>query len=126
RLRGQMIVEALVLAVIGGAAGVVVAWAVLPALVASLPANMPRVDAIHINGWALSFVVAVVVGLGLLMGAMPLITAHENVAEQLRSVRRLATGGRHRVRSGLVVAEVALAVMLLIGAGLVGRSMIRL
>jgi putative ABC transport system permease protein len=122
RLTAQLLAEGIVLAVIGGAAGLLVARVTLGALIGRLPQGMPRLAAIRLDGAALAVGAAITLLLGVAMGLVP-ATREGNVA--LRSGRRL-TKGRHLARAGLVVTEVALALMLLVGAGLLARSLVRL
>ncbi|HEX4683204.1 MAG TPA: ABC transporter permease, partial [Gemmatimonadaceae bacterium] len=125
RLAAQLLAESLVLAVLGGALGVAAAFAALPTLVRALPQGMPRLSAIHVDRGALLVVGALVIVAAMSMGAAPLRARYDQLGDALRSGRRLA-GGRHTARSTLVVAEIALAVMLLTGAGLMARSLVRL
>jgi putative ABC transport system permease protein len=126
RLLGQLLTEGLLLAILGGGAGLLVARVALPVLVGRLPQSLPRLPAIHLSGLALAAVSAIVLLLTLVMGLVPARSPGGDLGANLRSGRRLA-GGRNRItRVTLVVGEVALAVMLLVGAGLVARSLIRL
>jgi predicted permease len=127
RLLRQLLTESLVLGVAGGAAGLALAYWSTRALVAARPADIPRLDNVGIN----STVVLFTLGLSLLTGlAFGLIPALQSTGERL--VRALREGGRgagaggHRIRAGLVVAEMALAVALLTGAGLLIRSFVEL
>ena len=127
RLARQLFTEALVIAVFGGLAGVGVAALTIPALVRQLPPQLPRLGAIRLDPVALSVVGGIVLVLAIVVGLVPPRARRvDNVAEGLRSGRRL-TGTRHaRIRGALVVAEMAFALMLLVGAGLLARSVIRL
>ncbi len=126
RLLRQLLAEGLVLATAGGAAGVAIAAAALPVLIARLPAGMPRLNAIHLDFAALGAIAAIVLTLAVAMALTPGQRGDGQLGASLRSGRRLATGAQHVTRSTLVVAEVALAVMLLVSAGLVAESLIRL
>ncbi len=126
RLAGQLFVEGLVLAILGGAFGVIVARLTLPVLVARLPDQLPRLSAIHLNFAALGVVGAIVMGLSVVMGFAPVGRRSYDLATALRSGRRISGTGNHFVRATLVVTEVALAVVLLMSAGLVARSLVRL
>ena len=126
RLTAQLLAEGIVLALIGGTAGLLVARFTLGALVDRLPPAMPRLAAIRLDGAALLVGAGITLLLGVAMGLVP--AAREGrgpLAGTLRGGRRL-TSGRHLARAGLVVSEVALALMLLIGAGLLARSLLRL
>ncbi len=126
RLVGQLLVEGGVLAGLGAAVGVAVAWIATRAVATHLPAafHLPRVEEAAVNGRALAFAVVVTTVTALLFGLVPALRASE--AEPGEALAAEARGpGRHagRVRSALVVAEVGLSVLLLVGAGLLGRSL---
>jgi putative ABC transport system permease protein len=125
RLFRQLLTEGLLLALLGGAAGLLVARLSLPFLVSRLPMAMPRLTAIHIDVAALGAVTSLVLALTLVMGLAPARGPVRDLGINLRSGRRLS-GGNRTTRAALVVGEVALAVMLLVSAGLVARSLIRL
>jgi putative ABC transport system permease protein len=126
RLVSQMLTESAVLAGVGGALGLGVAWAGDRALVALAPASIPRLDAIGIDWRVVLFTAIVVATTGLLIGLLPAWRASRgNSADALREAGRVigAHGGARRVRRALVVAEVALAVSTLAGAGMLLRSL---
>ena len=127
RLAQQLFTEALVIALLGGLAGVGVAAVAIPALVRQLPPQLPRLGAIELDLAAFAVVAGIVLVLAVVVGFVPRRARHvENIADGLRSSRRL-TGTRHAaVRGALVVAELAFALMLLVGAGLLARSVVRL
>ena len=125
RLVRQMLVESAVLALLGGAAGVVLAYAGIRALVAVGPASIPRLDEIAINTVALVFTAVVSLGAGLLFGVLPALRASSTRGtDALRDGGRGAAsaGARHRARNALVITQVALAFVLVIGSGLMVRS----
>ena len=127
RLARQLFTEALVIAVFGGLAGVGVAALAIPALVRQLPPQLPRLGAISLDPAALAVVGGIVLALAVVVGLVPRRARRiDNVADGLRSNRRLAGTRQSRVRGALVVAELAFALMLLVGAGLLARSVIRL
>ena len=126
RLIRQLLTEGLLLAFLGGMAGLWLAYATLPLLVARLPATLPRLSAIHIDDGALAVVAAIVLLLAIVMGLAPVRGPLDDLSPSLRSGRRLSSGASHATRATLVVSEVALAVMLLVSAGLLGRSLVRL
>lgn len=126
RLTRQALAEGLVLATFGGIAGAVVAWISLPLLVKQLPSDLPRLGAVHLDVTGALVIAAVVLTLAVLTAVVTGDRRANDLATSLRSAKRLSAGGHHVTRSTLVVAEVALAVMLLISAGLVGRSLIKL
>ena len=128
RLIRQLLTESVLLAVVGGLAGLFVAQALVSAMVSLAPANIPRLSEVGLNGTILVFAFAVSVTTGLLFGLTPALhAAKSDLASALRGVGA-AAGGRERarVRSALIVAEVALSVVLLVGAGLMLRSFSRL
>ncbi len=129
RLIQQMLTESLVIALLGGGLGVVVALGGVRALVSMLPADFPRADTIHVNAAVLVFTVLVAIATGFLFGLVPAFQVSRSDLQQgLREGGRSSTSsGRHtRLRGVLVVAEVSLACVLLIGAGLMLRSFVNL
>jgi putative ABC transport system permease protein len=126
RLLGQLVTEGLLLAALGGATGLAVARLSLPLLVAKLPPTLPRLSAIHVSSMALGAVSAMVLLLALIMGLVPARSPAGDLGIGLRSGRRLLGGRNHALRISLVVGEIALAMLLLVSAGLVSRSLIRL
>lgn len=126
RLVRQMLVESAVLALIGGAVGVLLADAGIRALVAVGPAGIPRLDDIGTNGAALAFAAVVSVLAGMLFGVLPALRASATgMTAALRDSGRSATAGRgrYRARNALVMTQVALAFVLVIGSGLMVRSL---
>lgn len=125
RVVSQLLVESVLLAVVGGALGWVLAMAATRTLVTMVPGHIPRLEAAQLDIPALLFALAVSVLAGLLFGAAPALFAlRTSVNENLKDGARGASAGRHhqRVRAALVVAQVALALMLLASAGLLLRS----
>ncbi|MEZ5285914.1 MAG: FtsX-like permease family protein [Vicinamibacterales bacterium] len=123
----QLLVETGVLSVIGAVAGVAVAFGILRVLVAQAPAGLPRLDAVTIDLRVLGLAVFVALAAGVVFGLLPLWQALAiDPNESLRSGGggRTAGGrGAARMRALLVVAETALAVVLVTGAGLLGRTL---
>jgi putative ABC transport system permease protein len=127
RLARQLLTEALLIGALGGVGGLAVAWAAIPALVRQLPPQLPRLGAIHLDIAALGVIGAIVVVLTVVVGLVPRRGRRvSNIADGLRAGRRLTGTPHSAVRAGLVVAELAFALMLLVGAGLLARSVIRL
>jgi putative ABC transport system permease protein len=125
RLARHMLVESVMLALVGGAAGVVLAYAGTRALVSIGPTSVPRLDEIGIDGSALGLTALVSVLAGLLFGVLPAVrcsAAHTMAALQDGSRSGTSGRGRHRVRNALVTAQIALAFVVVIGAGLMLRS----
>ena len=126
RLARQFVVENVILALGGAALGVPLAYGVLRALVAVGPANIPRLATVSLDGRVLLLALGVSAFIGMVFGILPVVQArHTDVQSALKAEgSRGATGGRdgRYVRSTLVVIEVALAVVLVTGAGLLMRS----
>lgn len=126
RLVAQMLTEALVLALVGGVAGVLVAWRLGPALAAMVPqaARIPGLDSVGLNVWVLAFSLGVSLVAAIAFGAVASIgLVRESARHALAGQRRTTmTTGARRAASSLVAAEIALATVLLIGAGLTLRS----
>jgi putative ABC transport system permease protein len=121
----QLLVESAVLGIVGGAFGIVLAVAATRTVVAMVPAHIPRLQAATVDPRVLGFALALSLVAGITFGAIPALFAmRTNVNENLKEGGRGASVGRHhqRVRSGFVVAQVALALILLAGAGLLLRS----
>lgn len=127
RLLRQLITESLLLAILGGTFGIAVAMLGVRALVALSPPGLPRVDAIGVNGAVLLFALGITTCIGLLVGFAPALHASRNhpQAGLQQSSRRTSTG-HQLVRRSLVISEVALALVLLVSAGLLLRSLERL
>jgi putative ABC transport system permease protein len=127
RLTRQLLTEGLLIAILGGVAGVAVAAVAIPALVRQLPSQLPRLGAVRLDLGALAVVAAVVLILAVVVGLVPRHARRSTtVADGLRSGRRLTGTRQSAVRAGLVVTELAFALMLLVGAGLLARSVVRL
>jgi putative ABC transport system permease protein len=129
RIVRQLLTESLVIALAGAALGLLLAEWGLRALVLAAPPSLPRLDAIAIDGWVLGFTLAVAVGTGILFGLAPALhAARPDLAGSLVDGARGGTAGavRQRFRRGLVVGQIALALMLLTGAGLLVRSFVRM
>ncbi len=129
RLIRQMVSESLLLALAGGAGGLLLAVWSMDLLRILLPASVPRVEDIRVDGAVIAFALAVSTAAGLLLGAIPAWRAcATNVNEALKSGSRSATATRqsHRTQGALVISEVCLSLVLVAGAGLLARSFWRL
>jgi predicted permease len=133
RLVRQLMTESILLAVLGGAAGLAIAQASLSLMRTINPGNIPRLEEISINGAVLLFTFGVATVAGLLFGLAPAWRAIKlDLNTSLKSGGRSGQteGGllvtRHRLRGLLVVSELAFSLMLLIGAGLLIRSFVQL
>jgi predicted permease len=123
RLVRQMLTEAMLLAAGGAAGGVFTGWAFVRLLVRVAPATMPRMEETSFDGRVLAFTLAASVVTGLAFGLLPALAGSRvNVAAILAEGGRSATGGPNRLRHAMIAAEIALAVTLLAGAGLMLRS----
>jgi predicted permease len=129
RLLRQFMTEGVLLSMIGGALGLVLARAGVQALIRLYPASLPRTTEVTVDPIVLLFTFAVSVATGIVFGLAPLM--HTKVSGLVTALKeggaKGATGAaRHHIRRGLVVAEVALALMLVIGAGLMLRTVANL
>jgi putative ABC transport system permease protein len=129
RLLRQFMTEGVLLSVAGGALGLVLARVGVAALLRAYPTSLPRTAEVTVDPTVLLFTLAVSVATGIVFGFAPIM--HTRVAGLATALKeggaRGATGSaRHHVRRGLVIAEVALAVMLVIGAGLLLRTVFNL
>jgi putative ABC transport system permease protein len=132
RVVRQLVTENLVLALGGALLGAAMAVAAVQVIVSSLPARMfgqmPLLRDASVDVRALVFTIAVAVLTGVLFGLAPaILTARRSAADLLRADARAGTGkGRYRVRDALVATEIALTLILLLGAALMGRSVLAL
>jgi len=127
RLIRQVLTESLLLAAIGGALGLAVAEVCVRALVALSPPDLPRAGAIHVDASVFAFGLAMTTVIGLIVGLLPALQASRNDPQSgLQQGSRTTAGGRQSMRRTLAVAQVALALVLLVTAGLVLRSLERL
>jgi predicted permease len=133
RLARQLLTESILLAVMGGAAGLLLAQWSLRVVRAINPGDIPRLEEISINGGVLAFTFGIALVTGILFGLAPAWRAVKvdlNTSLKAGGRSGQSTGGlrvtRHRLRGLLVVSELALSLMLLIGAGLLIRSFVRL
>lgn len=129
RLLRQLLVENLLLAGIGGALGIAMAGGVLRVILARAPADLPRLDDVHLDGRALLFTLTVSVFAGLLFGILPSwrlsrLEPHEGMQSGNRTSTEARGSGR--LRSALVTVEVGLSTVCLITGGLLLRSFVKL
>ena len=124
RMIRQLLTESLLLAILGGALATIVAGFGIRALVALSPPELPRVGAIRLDGAVFAFAIGVSTFIGLVVGLIPAMHAcRGDLHAGLQSGSRRSTGGHQWTRRTLVVAEVALALVLLVSAGLLLRSL---
>jgi predicted permease len=124
----QFLAESVLLSMAGGVLGIFIAVALLHGAPQLLPSDLPRSASITIDSTVLAFSLAVSFVTGLLFGVIPALrTAHVDPSVALRDGMRTATTGRgqHRLHDALVIAQTAVGLVLLIGAGLLIRSFVR-
>jgi len=127
RLVRLMLVESLLLALLGGAAGAGLTVWLMDALFALIPAGVPRLQEVAVDGQVVAFTAIVTVAAALIFGTIPALQGSAaDVNATLKEGPRGASSARGWLRSALVVAEFALALVLLVGAGLLVRSFWRL
>jgi putative ABC transport system permease protein len=127
RLARQVLTESLLLALVGGAVGLLLAAFGVDALRALSPAGLPRAGAIGVDRNVFAFAFGVATLTGLAVGLIPALQASRGrLSVELQQSSRRAAGGQQLMRRALVVSEVALALVLLVGAGLLWRSLERL
>ena len=124
RVARQLLTESVVLATAGGAAGLGLAWLGTRALVALAPASMPRLDEVTIDARVLGFSLVVTVGAALAFGLAPAFAvSRRQVSEAMHSGVRQAGRRRRTLLDAVIVAQVAMALVLLAGAGVLARSL---
>jgi putative ABC transport system permease protein len=129
RIIRQLLTESAVLALVGGGSGVLLAYGGIRGLTSMLPATLPKTNAIQVGGTVLTFALVLSMLSAILFGLAPsLFVAGANLQMSLREDfgRSGESGGRRFVRGFLAVAEVALAMIVLVGAGLLVRSFLSL
>jgi len=126
RLIAQTLTEGIVLSCSGGIVGVAVAIAGTRALAGLDAVNVPLLASVHTDGTALGFTVVIAIVTGIVFGLAPAFNAPERALhDALKDASRGSSGGRTWVRNVLVVSELAFACVLLVGAGLLLRSFVR-
>jgi putative ABC transport system permease protein len=127
RLIRQLLSEAMLLSLLGGALGVLLAMWAVDAMIAMSPDALPRAADVALDVRVLAFTVGVSILTGLAFGLAPALSASRpELTQTLKDGTRGTTGGRGRLRRALVVSEVALSLMLLVGTGLLLRSFLKL
>ena len=128
RLVRQLLTESVLLSLVGAAAGLLLAVWGVDLLTKLQPQGIPRLDNVRVDGPVVLLTIATAIVTGVLFGLAPAFSATRGLADALKDSGRGAVGprGGRRVRAVLVVAELALAVMLLAGAGLLLRSFMKL
>lgn len=125
RITGELLLECLLLSVAGGALGLALAWGVLRTLMVSEHASLPRLSNVSIDIGVVAFALGISLASGLVFGLIPVFKyARPHLSNALKSGGRSLSQSkdRHRARSILVVAQVALALVLLVGSGLMIRT----
>ncbi|MGQ0766923.1 MAG: ABC transporter permease [Gemmatimonadota bacterium] len=128
RIVAQMLTESLLLSIVGGVLGLLLAWQSIGVIRALSPANLPRIDNMSIDARALAFAAGVSIVAAIVFGLAPALRAvRGNLSDGLRDRGSDSGGVRgNKLRTALVVSEVALSLVLLVGAGLMVRSFAQL
>src|SRR5271167_4554152 len=124
RVIRQLLTESVMLGIVGGGIGLLLAKWGTRAILAALPETLPRTEEIGIDGHVLFFTLGISVLTGIVFGLVPALkTMRPDMHETLKEGGRGSSGARHRTQSVFVAVEMAMAVVLLIGAGLMIRSL---
>jgi putative ABC transport system permease protein len=127
RVVRQLLTESVLLALLGGAVGLLIAAWGTQAAIRVLPEALPRAEEIHIDGRVLLFTIAASLLSGVLFGLIPAFKAYRlDIHETLKEGGRGGSGARHRTQGLFVAVEMAMALVLLVGAGLMIRSLANL
>jgi putative ABC transport system permease protein len=128
RIVRQLLTESLLIGLLGGGLGLLLAFGILNLLLAAAPQEIPRLSAIGIDRWVLGFTLLLSAVTGITFGFAPALQSSKlDLNSTLKEGAQMIGGlARHRLRGLLVVAEVSMALMLLIGAGLLLKSFTRL
>jgi predicted permease len=128
RVLRQVFTESLLLSLLGGAFGALLASYGTQAALAALPQALPRAEAIRVDGRVLLFTAVVSMLTGVIAGVIPAVSraVRGDISDTLKQTARTQAGLRHRVQNVFVVAQMALAMVLLIGAGLMVRTLVYL
>jgi len=122
----QLLTESVVLASLGGTLGAVAAYSAIALLKRAAPTVLPRLDTVWVNGWALAFALGATIVTAVATGLLPALRAarHDLTDSLKEGTPGAGTGhGPQRLRAALVISEIALAVILVVGAGLLIRSL---
>jgi predicted permease len=125
RITWEYLKESLLLGILGGAGGLVLAQAGLRTMLAMAPANLPRVEEVSLDSPVLLFTLAISLGAGLFFGMFPMLRrGKDDLTFGLREAGRsgMRDRGRHRTQNILAISQMALALVLLVGSGLMLRS----
>ncbi|MGH9432516.1 MAG: ABC transporter permease [Terriglobia bacterium] len=123
RVIRQLLTESVLLGIAGGALGLLLASWGTQAVLATVPDSLPRMQDIGLDGWVLLFTFGVAILTGILFGLAPAMQSSKiDLQESLKEGGWGTVGGRHRLQNVFVVSEVALAAVLLVGAGLMIRT----
>ena len=124
RMIRQLLTESVLLSVVGGALGLLLAWGGLKTLVKGLPAALPRAGEVSLDPKVLLFTLLLSLSTGVIFGLAPALKAtRTNLQEVMKQSGRGSSGFRHRLQGTFVAAEMALALVLLVGAGLMIRTL---
>ncbi|MGH9840624.1 MAG: ABC transporter permease [Blastocatellia bacterium] len=129
RIVRQLLTESVLLSLSGGLLGVLLAWWGMEALIRFIPENLPRLSEIALDRWALGFTFVVSLLTGISFGIAPALQASKvDLIEAMKDGARGASSGsgKARLRGALIVAEVAIALILLVGAGLLVQTFVKL
>jgi len=127
RIIRQLVTESVLLALGGSALGLMMAKPGLDAALAAVPGGLPRAENINVNVYVLLFTFAISMAVGILFGLAPALKSSKtDLQSSLKEGGRGSTGRHHRAQNTLVVVQVALALIILVGAGLLFRSVRRL
>jgi predicted permease len=124
RVVRQLLTESVLVSLVGGALGLLMAAWGTRATLRVLPSALPRSNEIHLNVTVLLFTLGISILVGIVFGLVPALkTAHPDLHDTLKEGGRGSSGSRHRTQNTFVVVEMALALVLLVGAGLMIRSL---
>ncbi len=124
RMMRQLLTESILLAAVGGALGLLLAYCGMKTLLKALPAALPRFGEVSVDSRVLLVTVGLSLGTGVIFGLVPALRASRtNLQEVMKQSGRGSSGFRHRLQGTFVAGEIALALVLLVGAGLMIRTL---